>query len=73
MHDVCYTLWNYLNIFLLNLDTGSQYYQQPNIKTLDPVAFVQAIDLEDNVTPPLALPTNLTTYSVKYLFYISFI
>jgi len=46
------------------LDQGSQYYQQPVIQTLDPIAFVQAIDTDYSVSAPLSLPTNLTNYQV---------
>jgi hypothetical protein len=54
-----------LNFLLKILDQGSQYYQQPAILTLDPVAFVQAINTDYSVSAPLALPTNLTNYQVK--------
>ena len=37
-------------------------------QTLDPAAFVKAIDRDDDVTPPLTLPTNLTSYQVNHLF-----
>jgi hypothetical protein len=60
-----------LQVFLFNLDAGSQYYQQPSNQTLDPAAFVQAINTEFSVSAPLALPTNLTNYQVKYYLYIS--
>jgi hypothetical protein len=53
-------------ILLLNLDSGSQYYQQPANQALNPTNFVQALNAQDNVSPPIALPTNLTTYQVKY-------
>jgi hypothetical protein len=50
----------------LNLDSGSEYYQQPNIQTLDPGTFVQAINTEYSVTAPLGLATGLANYEVKY-------
>jgi hypothetical protein len=54
-------------ILIRILDQGSQYYQQPTIQTLDPNAFVQAINTEYSVSTPFSLPTNLTKYQVKYI------
>jgi hypothetical protein len=49
------------------LDQGSQYYQIPNIQTLNPDAFVQAINTEYSVSASYSTPTNLTNYQVKYI------
>ncbi|CAF0912527.1 unnamed protein product [Rotaria sordida] len=44
--------------------SGSQYYQQPNIQTLDPGSFVRTINRENSISAPSGLPTNLTNYQV---------
>ncbi len=49
------------------LDQGSQYYQQPTIQTVDPSAFVQAINAEYSVSAPYSVPTNQTNYQVNYI------
>ncbi|CAF3430845.1 unnamed protein product [Rotaria sp. Silwood1] len=42
--------------------SGSQYYQQPNVQTLDPGSFVRTINRENSVSAPSGLSTNLTFY-----------
>ncbi|CAF4311841.1 unnamed protein product, partial [Adineta steineri] len=44
--------------------TGSQYYQQPNIQTLDANAFVQAINKANGVTTPADPSTDTSSYQV---------
>ncbi|CAF0747499.1 unnamed protein product [Rotaria sp. Silwood1] len=44
--------------------SGSQYYQQPNVQTLDPGSFVRTINRENSVSAPSGLSTNLTFYEV---------
>ncbi|CAF3594574.1 unnamed protein product [Rotaria sordida] len=47
--------------------SGSQYYQQPNIQTLDPGSFVRTINRENSISAPSGLPTNLTNYQFPSL------
>ncbi|UJR32986.1 hypothetical protein I4U23_020448 [Adineta vaga] len=44
--------------------SGSQYYQQPNIETLNAADFVRTFNAENSVTVPLGIPTGLTNYQV---------
>ena len=52
-----------LHSFKNFLDTGSQYYQQPTVQTLDPSIFLQSINAEYNVSPTIS--NNLNNYQVK--------
>ncbi|CAF3921682.1 unnamed protein product [Rotaria magnacalcarata] len=43
---------------------GSQYYQQPNIKSLDPGLFIRTLDTEESVVAPASLQTTSSVYKV---------
>ncbi|CAM2708025.1 unnamed protein product [Rotaria socialis] len=43
---------------------GSQYYQQPNIQSLNPSLFLRTLNTEDSVVAPPSLQTTSTVYQV---------